>query len=146
VSNHTYLFTAEFGDGNIIQQTQEDKSSIDPNKSQFYDVQAYEKTSPLVLFTLTVQPEQFIELPHVETCGTFLGDGALNINGAWFYPYRKDRPDLEDYKDFRIIYLRNNTLHMNTEDGSVNHLVGYTIGWQVTYKGENVQRIIKIGN
>jgi hypothetical protein len=146
VTDHTYLFTAEFEDGHVIHQTQEDAAKIDPTKGQFCDVQEYEKTSPLVLFTLTVQPEQFIELPQVETCAVFLGSGAFNINGAWFYPYRTDRTDMENYENFRIIYLRNNTIHMTNDGSELQHLVGYTLGWQTTYEGENVQRIMKIGN
>lgn len=136
---------AEFDDGHTIQQTQEDKSTIDPTKSQFFDVQEYHKTSPLILFTLEVQPEQFIELPQVHTCSVFLGDGAFNINGAWFYPYRKDRKDLEDYQDFRIIYRRTNTIHTVSDGSDIQHLVGYVLGWQTTYNDENVQRIMKIG-
>lgn len=146
MSNHTYLFKAEFDDGNVIQQTSEDVSSIDPTKNQFYDVQEYEKTSPLILFTLTIQPEEFSELPQVETCGVFLGSGAFNINGAWFYQHRVDREDMENYEDFRIIYLRNNTIHMSNDGTDLQHLVGYTLGWQTTYEGENVQRVIKIGH
>jgi hypothetical protein len=142
---HTYLFTAEFEDGTIIQQTQEDKSSIDPTKAKFLDVQEYEKKSPLTYFTLVVDHQEFEELPQVQVCSVDLTTGAFNINGAWFYTHRFDRSDIENYKDFRIIYLRNNTIHIHSETAEQIHLVGYTLGWQVTSDGENIQRIIKIG-
>jgi hypothetical protein len=136
-----YHFVATFEDGTEIIQNEYDKSEIDETKSQFFDVQEKAKESPLISIVLLGD----------RTLGVDLRDGHFEIDGFVFWQHRVDR---EDYKDFRPIYLRNVKLHMNiTHDPQTGEILdqvmngyelGYTLGWQTTHKGKNIQKIIKI--
>jgi len=136
-----YHFVATFEDGTQIFQNELDVSVSDPTKSQFFDVQEKEKESPLISFVLLGE----------HTLGVDLRDGHFEIDG---FPYWQHRVDREDYKDFRIIYFRNVQIHSNItvdpETGAPldepvdGYSLGYTLGWQITHNGKNIQKIIKI--
>ena len=55
-----YLFNAEFEDGTIISQTQDDVSKLDEKRSQFYDVLEYANTSPIKRFELAGDDKSLI--------------------------------------------------------------------------------------
>lgn len=126
-----YLFTATFEDGTVIEQTQEDRSVLDPDKrSCFYDVVEKEKESPLVKFTLKGSGHEY---------GVDLVDGHFEVDGL---PFNMIKGTLPEY---RIIYYRNVTRHFNAADGEqTGSQFMYCIGWQCTDDGKNYQRVMEI--
>jgi hypothetical protein len=130
---HDYQFTAVYEDNHTIERLDgdEDISVNFPDKSKFTDVLDYEKTSKLISFVLHNAEHSF---------GVDLYDGHFEIDGI---PFWQHRPDLTGYKDFRVIYYRTVQRVMSqTGEQLSGETLAYTIGWQVTHKGENVQRTI----
>lgn len=131
---HTYRFAAFFEDGTVIEQNDTDTSTKEKGKNSYFDVLEKEKESKLVSFVIHNGETQV---------GVDLQDGHFEINGVPFFQHRSD---LTPYKDFRTIYFRTvqRQIHQQTGVEISASCVGYTVGWQVTYKGENVQRTITI--
>lgn len=131
--SHIYSYTATFEDGTQIVQDHTDEngdvSLTTETGSRFTDVLAKSEESPLVSFV--VHNENF-------SFGVDLTDGHFEINGIGFYQHR---PDLNNYKDFRIIYYR--TVKHEINQGTGEHtaeIIGYGLGWQVTHNGKNEKR------
>lgn len=137
ILDNYFHFVATFADGSRIYQDSDDRSKIDPSKSQFFDVREYSRLeSPLISFVLTDPKQSMIY-------GVDLRDGHFEVNGLPFFPYRADR---EILKDFRVIYFRNVRHDKYADTGEVVSYLGYTIGFQAKdRKGRNVQHIMKIG-
>lgn len=157
---HTYSFTAVFEDGTIIEHdcngddfsVMEGAQRIKPNGTSFTDV-SYKSG------TLDVTEEQkelaeemkaqssklisFVLHNDEFSWGVDLTDGHFEINGV---PFWQHRPDLNPYKDFRVMYWRTvvREIHQETTEVTGGQAIGYTLGWQVTHNGENVQRFIVI--
>ena len=130
----THLFKVEFADGSFINQDKNDKSSIDPNRSGFFDVIAKSKESPIKRFILfNVDHAQDDDQYEVD-----LTDGHFEVNGTpiWLH-------DEEHLKDFRLIYFRRHK-HQFNADGFSGHDIEYHLGWQTTFRGKNYQRTIAI--
>lgn len=147
-----WLFVAEFDDGTLIKQTQEDKGTIrkgDNPGSAYTDVIETQKKKKLVAF----------HLEHVETgerASVYLETGAFVINNTPFHAH--DQFFEAAGKDLRLIYHRETRVEQNTPttvqaDGSIkedeaterHYTNRYFIGWQTTVAGKNRQATIAVG-
>jgi hypothetical protein len=141
----SFLFTAEFEDGHIIEQTEQDVSTIDPERSAFYDVLSY--PSPLVRFTLGGDGVSYgVDL----TTGHFILDGVREI--------RPFHPSELPFVNMQIFYARTvqqklevtskvNDKHESEITGIApqeGHIVFYYLGWTATSHGKEVRHIITI--
>lgn len=135
-----YLFVATFSDGSQIYQNEEDVSLDNPGKNCFFDV--------LERINAGDVPVCFVLLG--EHCfGVDLRDGHFEVDVVPFFQHRPEQPG-ENYKDFRLIYFRTPRIdiEMNTETGEQTpvkgYVLSYTIGWQATHNGKNVQRTFTV--
>lgn len=138
---NTYLFVATFADGSQIFQNEEDISPNDPEKNCYYDViQRIDAGDPPVSFGLIGERGFF---------GVDLRDGHFEVNNLPFFQHRPEQPG-QNYKDFRLIYFRTPRIDVeyNTETNEKTPVRGYvfsyTIGWQTTHHGKNVQRTFTV--
>ena len=131
---HTYGFTATFADGSTIE--------FEPNGSYnskeveggtlFTDIQNKDtEDNPLISFVLHNDELSW---------GVDLRDGHFEINGV---PFWQHRPELDNYKNFRVIYhfttQRSFTQGVGEHDSSI---IGYNLGWQVSHLGKNVKKML----
>lgn len=138
---YKWLFIAEFEDGTVIKQDQEDKSKTKKKGSIFTDVLAYEKTSKLVFFTL--EQVETHEMAYVD-----LGTGAFSINGTPFNAHEQNFDATS--ADLRLIYFRETRVErvVNAKNEQVDgrHYINrYFIGWQTTVHNKNHQATIAVG-
>lgn len=132
-----YLFKATFKDGTIIEQTPDDRSSVEPmTRSAFFDVLEHEKVSQLTRFEL------FGEGHRYAVC---FPDGHFETDGL---PFKMHEGPLE-FAGLRLIYFRNHTRHFAAgtgpqAGGQIGHELVYRIGWQYTMKGHNYQQVMQI--
>jgi hypothetical protein len=127
-----FLFTAAFDHGFRVQQTQDDKSASDPERSAFFDVlRAIEQGKRLDCFWLTGEGHTYC---------VRLTDGAFAVDGVPFATHE------EDLENFRILYFRVRDTHFNTDQDVLGHEIAYRIGFQANVKGtgENIQRWIEL--
>lgn len=135
---HVYSFTATFEDGSVVELNhKEENGDFSESKeggSRFTDVLEKEKESKLISFVL--HNDQI-------SAGVDLRDGHFELNGVPFFVHR---PDREFYKDFRIIYYRTIQRCIDQDSGEEidANVTGYTVGWQVTHNGQNVQRTVTV--
>lgn len=135
---HTYTFKAVYEDGTVIEQNETDTSEIEEGRSRFFDVLEKEKESKLIEFSISGKEKEL---------KVSLEDGHFELNGVRFLQHR---PDLEPYKDFRIIYYRTVKRVMSLEGSQLSgQVLGYTVGWQVTEKDDsgkekNIQKTVTI--
>lgn len=134
---HLYSFTAFFEDGSVVfmDHTKEDsdKSELCEQGSKFTDVLKKSEESKLISFVLHNEKQ---------TVGVDLRDGHFEINTV---PFFQHRPELDEYSNFRIIYYRTVNSHQNTvTKETFTEVVSYTIGWQTTHNGENIQKTLTI--
>jgi hypothetical protein len=132
---HTYSYTATFEDGTTIFRDMNDPESdkcqtrTDGTGSRFTDVQEKEKESKLISFVVHNDEHSY---------GVDLRDGHFEVNGVIFFQHR---PDLQPYKDFRIIHYRSVRRKYNLQQEEIGaDVMCYAVGWQVTHNGENVKR------
>lgn len=125
-----YLFTAEYTDGTIYQQTPEDVSVSDPKKSCFSDIDHRK----LVKFTLKGEGHSY---------AVNLRDGHFEVDGVQFFMHEDF-----DLVAFRLIFFRQHTHTIQQTrfaDKELSHEIVYRMGWQTTtVRGENYQRIMQI--
>lgn len=155
---HTYNFTATFEDGTQIvhDMEQSDASTRFEGKTLFTDVlfkcgqlgkdNDIFKDKPELLEEMESNKNalhSFVIHSDSQSLGVDLRDGHFELNGIPFFQHRSD---IDNYKDFRIMYFRTVVREINATNGeSVDaYIKGYTVGWQVTHNGENVQRIVSI--
>ncbi len=133
-----YLFTAKYDDGTILQQTQEDISSIDSNRSAFYDVlQLIESGKKLTIFELS---------DTVNVFAVDLQTGKFSINGFEIAcpVVGHDESDVV-LKNYRVIFFRKHRKHFNVEFKEQAHEIWYRFGWQANDEtGKNHKRIFEI--
>jgi hypothetical protein len=122
-----YLFTAIYEDGTTFEQTQDDVSSKDSNRSAFYDIEQ----DKLIAFALQDEKNAIV---------VDLRDGTFQINGFTFSAYDGA------VKNRRLIYFRRHKHAMNVDSGQADHQVSYFIGWQGNdpVTGENIQRTLEL--
>lgn len=118
-----YLFKAVFEDGTIIQQDERDLSSVNPEKSAFYDV--LNAPSKLINFSLS-GGDKSISLNFVSQ--------EIDVDGAII----KSSTIL---LDLRLIYFRRVTLSFPQSYSEI----AFNIGWQGNDEnGKNHQQILTI--
>lgn len=132
-----YLFNAEFRDGTVINQTEDDISSLDPKRSQFYDVLEKTKESSLKRFELHGEGKSLI---------VDLVTGWFDLNGI---PFRCHETLPLDDPEFRLIFYREHQAKTNIVNGEpdlkvVDDITGYCVGWQTTIQGKNYKETVII--
>ena len=127
-----YLFRVTYKDNTTFEQTQEDISSKDPQKSAYFDIDQ--------------DNIWYFELVDQETGDTFFVDlptGAFGHNDRAFFMH--DRTGEEgNLKDFRLIYFRRVTKDFNINMQEVGQHIAYHMGWQCTIDGKNYKRIMEL--
>lgn len=142
-----YLFIAEYSDGELFVQTQEDKSEIEPDtRSAFYDVLNSGKT--VVKFTLMED-----KLVLAKSVSVDLRTGLFEINGMRVLLEGQKLPGLP--KKFDLIYYRQVTQSLNVnyavDSGDIissepqPSFTEYFIGWQCKIRGKNYQQKLAVG-
>lgn len=135
-----YLFTAYFEDGHVIEQDLDDISTIEPGKrSSFFDVLAYETTSPIKVFILRSDKQQFAV--DLQTGHFYVSANKIDIADQNFIPDPKH--------PFKLIYFRETRketdVNMNNDIVKERFYINrYFIGWETKWKGKNYQRTIAI--
>lgn len=131
-----YYFDVEYTDGSTFTQNKEDKSATDEKRSAFYDVCCdVEKGKKIKLFLLS----------DGQVCyAVNLLDGSFIVNGAEFRMH-----EMEDLKDFKIIFYRQHTHDFLAAQEKVTeqtkHAIVYRMGWQATNsKGQNIQCVMQL--
>ncbi len=139
-----YLFTAQFNDGQIIKQDQEDVSKFNPLKSKFFDV--LNDTRKLEKFWL-LEKKRFhvIESEPQKKYLVDLTDGHFEINGVPFFLHEQTVDETKTLSNFRLIYFRRVQQSLNIDSGKAATKVMFVIGWQANLPdGKNVQKIMYI--
>ena len=125
--NLQYVFTAEFKDGQVYHQNHSDLSSLDPQKSCYYDVLQLEKNgeNPVVKFTLKAF------------------DTELTIDFIWKQiKINRVLLSIPELNNYRIIYFRRVQW---IAGGNAPQSISYHIGYQGNdANGQNVQQIFQI--
>jgi len=126
-----YLFHAYFKNGLELSQPENDISSVNPEKSAFWDVlQEIDKGNELLAFALTDGQNSYL---------VDLRDGAFEVNGAAFF-IRNSLP----VTNRRLIYFRDVTHHF-TQDAPTSVSTLFNLGWQGNEPdGRNVQQVIQV--
>jgi len=137
-----YLFTAQFNDGTMLEQTQDDVSKTNPKKSAFFDV--LNDTRKVERFWLT--DETFSQ--HGTNDNKYLvdlTDGHFEINGSPFFLHEQTIDESKKLSDFRLIYFRRVRQSMNVGSREASAKVMYLIGWQANYPdGKNHKQIMYV--
>jgi hypothetical protein len=129
---HVFKFTAAFEDGTVIEQNDEDISVVDKTRSCYFDVKEKEKESKLVSFVI-----------HNDSysLGVDLRDGHFELNGI---PFFQHDPIITPYENFEIEYYRTVVREIRQDGTQISGIIdSYTVGWKVTYKGEEIKRIVR---
>lgn len=137
-ANLKYLFTCLMKDGTVVDQTQEDVSFTNPEKSAFYDVNR--RLEEVRMFVLVSQEDPTL------TYGVNLETGEFLVNGHAFTAQDSSLPELALAPVYRLIYFRRVKLHFNagTLEQTGKSIV-YYIGWQTTDEdGKNRQQTIAV--
>lgn len=129
-----YKFIAEFQDGSFIEQT-DDISSIDPTRSQFYDV--INSASPLERFTV-VHTETGVEY------GVNLSTLNFNSDGHEFRLHTNEDLPLTDIE---VVYWRNMAVDIllgETITNSEPRFVSLRLGWKGKKGDVEITKFIEI--
>ena len=133
-----YLFVAYFDDGSIFEQTQDDISLTNPEKSRSYDVLNCGKK--VVKFSLTDGQHNW---------SIDLLDGHFEVDGMVFHATNTPLPS----RFLQLVFFRS---HQVTQDVTYNkegeevsrkdtgHKVTYFTGWQATVNGKNYQHVVGV--
>lgn len=142
-----YLFVAEFTDGKLFKQTQEDKSLIDPKRNCYFDVLEQVRAGKTI--------RRFSLVGEGNTITVDLGNGIFYVNGlpvlleSQKLPILPEKFDLIWYhqvtKDMNVNYLadKDGKMNINRMEESGDEYREYFIGWQANVRGKNYQQ--KIG-
>ena len=114
-----YLFIAMMRDGSLIEQTEEDRSIVDPLKSAFYDV--VQRIDEVDAFILLGQGHTYLVDLH---------DGHFELDNVPFSIQPVEHPTIVPGGKFSLIYWRDHQ-HALTESGAT-HQIQYRIGWRYT--------------
>ena len=139
-----YLFTAQFNDGTMLEQTQDDVSKTNPKKSAFFDV--LNDTRKLERFWL-LEIYKNVDLDRITPSKYLvdLTDGHFEINGNSFFLHEQTIDESKKLSDFRLIYFRRVQQSMNLTSGEASTKTMFMIGWQANYAdGKNEKRILFI--
>jgi len=123
-----YKFIAQYSDGTIYRQNDEDVSITDPVRSSYYDV-AHDKLIGFILQDIE-DHSYFVDLL----------DGHFEINEI---PFKLTDVEVTNR---RLIYFRRHLHHFGQLDGvEQSHTIAFHVGWQGNDKeGKNVQHTLII--
>lgn len=133
-----YLFEACFIDGTSINQNPEDTSTLDPQRSSYYDV-VQKGLDNLEAFGLYSDDHTYV---------VDLTDGHFEINGIPFSAQPVGLPTMSEGGKFTLIYCRDHQHHLIAgADGSISegsHDMQFRFGWTYTDPSgiEYVQTIV----
>ena len=135
-----YLWTAYFADGTEFDQAQDDKSTLDPKRSAFYDL--LQTNKPVIKFVLEGNGQKL---------SIDLLTGLFNLNGVDIVP--ENLPPLPG--PYKLIFFRQHQQDLNIKieigkdlkpyDKSRQqgeHRIKYFIGWQFNYGGKNYKEVL----
>jgi hypothetical protein len=127
-----YLFVAQFTDGSIFQQTQEDRSLCVFGGSAFSDIKDRDDIATFGLYSPETDKDVSVNLQN----------GRFDING---FEFINDDPDIEfpEGTKYRLVYFRRNTINFDANGVQDKSTVFY-IGWQATVDGKNYKRVIGV--
>ena len=133
-----YLFRCQFNDGEVFNQTQEDKSKLIEGKSAFTDVLKKQEVEgkKIKLFFLDSANDSY---------AVNLDDGSFTVNGRTFFMHEQTVDKSKKLTNFRLIYFRRVQQSINlTTDKQTSNII-YLIGWQANYPdGTNCKQIMYI--
>lgn len=157
---HIYSFTAVFEDGTVIEQNckEEDGDSslnaaakqIKPKGSRFTDVLyksgQLETEDEFLKEEMRSQSSKLISFVihnDQKSVGVDLRDGHFELNGV---PFFQHSPQRQKYNNFRIIYYRTmrRVMSQTTGEEISADVLSYTVGWQTTENGKNIEKIVTI--
>jgi hypothetical protein len=127
-----FLFTALFADDTVIEQTPEDVSKLNDQKSCFYDVLEKEKDVQLLIFGLIGENNSYL---------IDLIDGRWEINGVSIYFDNKKH--IYPTKN-RLIYYKTRSALFSPFGYYEQQPDIYHIGWQNTVNNQNIKQILQI--
>lgn len=127
-----YLFVAQFKDGSIFQQDQEDRSKTVFGGSAFTDIKDRTDIATFGLYCPGTDKDISVNL---ET-------GRFDIGGFEFINTDPD-VDFPEGTEYRLIYFRRNTINF-TASGEQDQSTVFYIGWQTTIDGKNYKRVIGV--
>lgn len=136
-----YLFKAKFGDDSEYYQTPDDKSELDPKKSQFFDVLEICKTKKLIEFSLMGWNIE----PYIPVISVNLQTGLFNISGVEVLLESQKLPTLPD--KFELIFYRQWTQNLTvtykvktgepqSSEQNGEGFCEYFIGWKCEIAGK----------
>lgn len=127
-----YLFEAQFKDGSILVQTQDDVSTTSSDRNAFYDV--LQRANELEKFALGAIDNTAYYLVDLK-------DGHFEINGASVRLHEDNEP----LSNFRLIFFKRHRHNFNLDMVEESHQITYRLGWQANLPGgRNVQRVLEI--
>lgn len=125
-----YLFTVQYADGTVYEQTAEDKSILDPEKrSAFYDV--VQRLDEVHTFTLKGDGHEYL---------VDLENGLFAVDNVAF------RMHEERLAKYKLIFFRQHTHTYRAETREeIDHQIVYRFGWEAKDKDDkNVERVMQI--
>lgn len=129
-----YLFGVQFQDNKTIQQTDDDKSLIDPSRSCYYDILQEENRGNFpIKFCLTGNNSYYL---------LDLYDGSFEVGanseetGGKFYLYEPQEGGL------KLIYYRNVSISFTSAGTEECKTTTFNFGWQIP--GTDVKKIITL--
>jgi hypothetical protein len=146
-----YLFECHFNDGTVLQQTEEDVSTVDQTRSAFYDVM--QRNDDIVVFGM---------FNYQNTYAVDLRDGSFLINNAKFTIPLLVETEVTNAEDgtvteqkepfvaapdqkFQLIYFRRHR-HLTVVGAilpeELTHEVEFHIGWSTQVNGEELRQTI----
>lgn len=134
-----YLFIAETFSGQLIKQTPDDISSIDPTKSAFYDVI---QSLPLKSFSLVGRGQIFkVDLVdgHMEINGNPIPSDKQPHEGSTITPiYYRETMQLQKHEyEKRFTDKILGLFYWDAHSKNMTPHEVYKIGWQARHKGKN---------
>jgi hypothetical protein len=137
-----YLFKVLYHDGSTFEQSNDDKSQIDPKRSAFYDVlNSGKKIRSFGLFSQDGGRDQALVVDLI--------DGHFEHNGMVIMPGEI----LPGPAPLKLIYFRQHqhdftaTYHADgpaTDQKEVDHRITYFIGWQCNINGKNYKQVLGV--
>jgi hypothetical protein len=129
-----YLFTVEYQDGTIHKQTPADKSTIENNRSEFFDV--LNSGKKLKSFMLK---EQALFRPKWIKVDLTNGQFTQSSNANPVFEGDSQTPDVKDVE--LIFYRQHEHDFIRGTNKESAHRVTYYLGWQTNIDGKNYKQI-----
>jgi len=131
----SFLFECHFTNGDILQQTPEDKSIHTEGKNAFYDV--LQRIDEVETFGLFSDDDDHTYVVHLPT-------GHFEIDGVPFSTQDPTLAELPEDAKRKLIFFKRHT-HTITAGVETDHQIDYHLGWQaLDSEGKNRQVTISV--